>query len=71
MVHVACLTGDYPNVSPAVILLDVMELRSFSLEVLTCSIRKPDEVEFRGDEELLARADTFNVLEAARSPYFC
>uniref|UniRef100_UPI00286CD139 glycosyltransferase n=1 Tax=Tabrizicola sp. TaxID=2005166 RepID=UPI00286CD139 len=43
-------------------------LRAEGLQVLTCSIRKPDALEFRGEEEMRARAETFYVLAAARNP---
>lgn len=65
---VAYLTGDYPKVSHTFILREVEALRALGIEVLTCSIRTPDAAEFRGEEELRARADTFYVLAAARNP---
>ena len=65
---IAYLTGDYPKVSHTFILREVQSLRKAGLKVITCSIRKPPEVEFKGSEELTARAETFYVLEAARNP---
>jgi glycosyltransferase involved in cell wall biosynthesis len=65
---IAYLTGDYPKVSHTFILREVQSVRAAGLEVITCSIRKPAEAEFKGREELSARAETFYVLEAARRP---
>jgi glycosyltransferase involved in cell wall biosynthesis len=36
--------------------------------VITCSIRKPSEAEFKGQEERRARAETFYVKSAAKNP---
>lgn len=65
---IAYLTGDYPKVSHTFILREVQALRAQGLQVLTCSIRKPPEAEFRGQEERTARAETFYVIDAARNP---
>jgi glycosyltransferase involved in cell wall biosynthesis len=65
---VAYLTGDYPKVSHTFILREVESLRAAGLEVITCSIRKPREGEFKGPEELRALAETFYVIAAARNP---
>lgn len=65
---IAYLTGDYPKVSHTFILREIEALRAEGLQVLTCSIRKPDASEFRGEEETRARAETFYVLAAARNP---
>ena len=65
---VAYLTGDYPKVSHTFILREVEALRALGVDVRTCSIRTPDASEFRGEEELRARAETFYVLAAARNP---
>jgi len=66
--RIAYLTGHYPKVSHTFILREAEALRALGLEVLTCSIRLPDAAEFRGEEELRARAETFYVLAAARNP---
>jgi len=65
---IAYLTGDYPKVSHTFILREVESLRAAGLEVVTCSIRKPDDLEFKGDEERRARSETFYVIAAARNP---
>jgi glycosyltransferase involved in cell wall biosynthesis len=65
---IAYLTGDYPKVSHTFILREVESLRRTGLEVVTCSIRKPDEAEFKGEEERRARRETFYVIAAARNP---
>lgn len=65
---IAYMTGDYPKVSHTFILREVESLREQGLEVVTCSIRQPPASEFRGREELQARAETFYVLNAARNP---
>ena len=65
---IAYLTGDYPKVSHTFILREVEALRANGLQVLTCSIRQPPEAEFKGQEELRARAETFYVIAAARNP---
>jgi glycosyltransferase involved in cell wall biosynthesis len=65
---IAYLTGDYPKVSHTFILREVEALRAAGLQVLTCSIRQPAAAEFKGQEELRARADTFYVIAAARNP---
>ena len=65
---IAYLTGDYPKVSHTFILREVESLRRAGLEVVTCSIRKPAEAEFKGEEELRARRETFYVIAAARNP---
>ena len=66
--RIAYLTGDYPKVSHTFILREVQSLRACGLEVITCSIRKPAEAEFRGDAERAARAETFYVIDAAKHP---
>ena len=65
---VAYLTGDYPKVSHTFILREVQAVRAAGVPVITCSIRKPPAAEFKGQEELAARAETFYVIEAARNP---
>jgi glycosyltransferase involved in cell wall biosynthesis len=65
---IAYLTGDYPKVSHTFILREVQALRAHGMQVLTCSIRQPPEAEFKGQEELRARAETFYVIAAARNP---
>lgn len=65
---IAYLTGDYPKVSHTFILREVEALRANGIDVLTCSIRQPPEAEFKGQEELRARAETFYVKAAARHP---
>jgi len=65
---IAYLTGEYPKVSHTFILREVEGLRAQGLDVTTCSIRKPSASDFRGEEELRARAETFYVIEAARNP---
>ncbi len=65
---IAYLTGDYPKVSHTFILREVESLRAAGLEVFTCSIRRPAASEFKGEEELRARAETFYVIAAANNP---
>lgn len=65
---IAYLTGDYPKVSHTFILREVEAVRANGVKVITCSIRQPPEAEFRGQEELRARAETFYVKTAARNP---
>jgi glycosyltransferase involved in cell wall biosynthesis len=65
---IAYLTGDYPKVSHTFILREVQALRANGMQVLTCSIRQPPESEFKGLEELRARAETFYVIAAAKRP---
>lgn len=65
---VAYLTGDYPKVSHTFILREVQAVRAAGVEVITCSIRQPPASEFKGQEEIAARAETFNVIAAAKNP---
>ena len=65
---IAYLTGDYPKVSHTFILREVESLRAVRLTVFTCSVRKPSVTEFRGEEELCARAETFYLIATARNP---
>jgi glycosyltransferase involved in cell wall biosynthesis len=65
---VAYLTGDYPKVSHTFILREVQAVRAAGVKVITCSIRQPSLAEFKGQEELTARAETFYVLAAAKRP---
>ncbi|WP_374428446.1 glycosyltransferase family 4 protein [Tabrizicola sp.] len=65
---VAYLTGDYPKVSHTFILREVQAVRAAGVPVITCSIRRPPESEFKGQEERQARAETFYVLAAAKNP---
>lgn len=65
---IAYLTGDYPKVSHTFILREVEAVRAAGVKVITCSIRQPPEAEFKGQEELRARAETFYVKTAARNP---
>jgi glycosyltransferase involved in cell wall biosynthesis len=65
---IAYLTGDYPKVSHTFILREVEGLRAAGLKVITCSIRKPQADEFKGQEEQQALTETFYVLNAARNP---
>ncbi len=65
---VAYLTGDYPKVSHTFILREVQAVRAAGVPVITCSIRQPPASEFKGTEEQQARAETFYVIAAAKSP---
>lgn len=65
---IAYLTGDYPKVSHTFILREVQAVRAAGVEVLTCSIRQPPAAEFKGQEEIAARAETFYVIAAAKNP---
>ncbi|MCU0902867.1 MAG: hypothetical protein MUE83_03210, partial [Tabrizicola sp.] len=56
---IAYLTGDYPKVSHTFILREVQAVRASGVPVITCSIRKPAETDFKGREELQARSETF------------
>lgn len=64
---IAYLTGEYPKVSHTFILREVESLRASGQRVITCSIRKP-AANFRGQEEIKARAETFFVIAAAKNP---
>ncbi len=65
---IAYLTGDYPKVSHTFIQREVEAVRASGVKVITCSIRQPPESEFKGQEELRARAETFYVIAAAKNP---
>lgn len=65
---IAYLTGDYPKVSHTFILREVQAVRAAGTRVVTCSVRKPAPDAFMGDEERAARAETFYVIDAAKSP---
>lgn len=65
---IAYLTGDYPKVSHTFILREVQAVRAAGVEVITCSIRQPPASEFKGPEEMAARAETFYVIAAAKHP---
>jgi glycosyltransferase involved in cell wall biosynthesis len=65
---IAYLTGDYPKVSHTFILREVQALRAHGVEVITCSIRKPSDTDFKGPEEQQAWSETFYVIAAARNP---
>lgn len=65
---IAYLTGDYPKVSHTFIQREVEALRANGVEVLTCSIRRSPESDFKGREEQRARAETFYVIAAAKHP---
>lgn len=65
---IAYLTGDYPKVSHTFILREVEAVRAAGIPVITCSIRQPPASEFKGQEELRARGETFYVLAAAKNP---
>lgn len=65
---IAYLTGDYPKVSHTFIQREVEALRANGVEVLTCSIRRAPESDFKGREEQRARAETFYVIAAAKNP---
>ncbi|MES2551268.1 MAG: colanic acid biosynthesis glycosyltransferase WcaL, partial [Pseudomonadota bacterium] len=65
---VAYLTGDYPKVSHTFILREVQAVRAAGVEVITCSIRQPPASEFKGQEEIAARAETFYVIATAKNP---
>jgi glycosyltransferase involved in cell wall biosynthesis len=65
---IAYLTGDYPKVSHTFILREVQAVRAAGMSVITCSIRQPPAAEFKGQEELAARSETFYVLAAAKNP---
>ena len=47
---VAYLTGDYPKVSHTFIQREVQSVRAAGVKVITCSIRKPAEADFKGQE---------------------
>ena len=65
---IAYLTGDYPKVSHTFILREVEAVRATGVKVITCSVRQPSESEFKGQEELRARAETFYVKTASKNP---
>lgn len=65
---IAYLTGEYPKVSHTFILREAEAIRKLGTEVITCSVRKPDLSNFRGEEEQKAWRDTFYILSHAKNP---
>lgn len=66
--RLAYLTGEYPKASHTFILREISSLRDLGATVLTATIRRPDQANLIGDEEVAAAEETFFVLGAARSP---
>lgn len=64
----AYLTGCYPAVSHTFVLREVVALRASGLDVITCSINRPDPTQIIGPEEREAAGSTFYVLAAASNP---
>ncbi len=65
---VAYLTGEYPRATDTFIQREVAGLRGLGHKVLTCSIRKTSIDHLVGDEQRTEAANTFYILNAARSP---
>ena len=65
---IAYLTSEYPKASHTFILREVTALRALGTVVLTCSIRRTGPEHHIGPEEAAAAAETFHVLDTARSP---
>ena len=68
MERVAYLTGCYPAVSHTFILREVLALRAHGVDVITCSVNRPEQAQIIGREEEQAAASTFYVLAAALNP---
>ena len=65
--RIAYLTGVYPLASHTFIQREIAALRDLGAEIVTASIRRPPAPEIIGPEEEAAQAETFYVLQAARS----
>ena len=65
---IAYLTSEYPKVSHTFIQREAEGVRAAGVEVLTCSVRKPDPKDLTGPEEEAAFAETFYILDAAKNP---
>jgi len=65
---IAYLTGEYPRATDTFIQREVAALRALGHSVETCSIRRTDPEHHVGPEQSAEAANTFHVLEAARSP---
>ncbi len=66
--RLAYLTSLYPAASHTFIQREIAGLRALGFEVATCSVRTPDASHLIGPEECAARAETFYIIDAARSP---
>lgn len=65
---IAYLTGEYPRATDTFIQREVAGLRQNGIEVLTCSIRQTGVEHLVGDEQKTEAANTFYVLNVAKSP---
>ena len=66
--RLAYLTGIYPAASHTFIQREIFALRALGADITISSIRRPDDGELIGAEEIAARDETFYVLEAAKNP---
>jgi glycosyltransferase involved in cell wall biosynthesis len=66
--RLAYLTSLYPAASHTFIQREIAGLRALGFDVATVSIRTPDASQLIGPEEEAAHADTFYILDTARSP---
>ncbi len=66
--RIAYLTGVYPAASHTFIQREIAALRALSMDILITSVRRPEEKELIGPEEIAARDETFYLLAAARNP---
>lgn len=65
---IAYLTGEYPRATDTFIQREVAALRDLGFDILTCSIRKTGAEHIVGPEQAREQANTFHVLDSARSP---
>ena len=65
---IAYLTGEYPRATDTFIQREVAGLRQHGITVETCSIRRTDPSHHVGPEQREEAANTFHILEAAKSP---
>lgn len=65
--RLAYLTSLYPAASHTFIQREIAGLRALGFKVAACSVRTPAADLLIGAEEMAARADTFYIIDAARS----
>ncbi|MGX9355706.1 glycosyltransferase [Roseobacteraceae bacterium S113] len=68
MTRIAYLTGEYPRATDTFIQREVAALRALGLEVHTCSVRRTGPEHIVGPEQAAEQAQTFHLLESAKSP---
>lgn len=65
---IAYLTGEYPRATDTFIQREVAALRALGLDVTTTSVRRTGPAHIVGPEQRAEQAQTFHIIEAARSP---